>query len=361
MINSSLKEVIRENAKEAERIGKLTQRQLAIIYENKWFHLLVPKEYGGKEMDLPGFALFMEELACIDGSFAWNVNLGAGANMFAGYLDQKVAKDIFSNPETCIAGSGAVSGIAKKGKDYYHIEGYWKYASGSSHANFFSLNALLVDEIKEGAFSSFIVPRSAVEVLDTWKTTGLKATASHDFKIKGFEVSNYNAFDLLKPSQNCTGVLYRFPFQLLAEINMLVMSLGLAKRFVELAKEVALHKIINEKEISLLEFPLFKKRLEKNELEFLGIREKVFESLYLLWDKFTAGDSVLLREQEAFTQLVLKSAERSRQLVDMIYPFMGMNTVFESSEIGRVWRDFKVASQHALISPARLSTNMFLM
>lgn len=354
MINSSLERAIREEAKEAERIGKLTQRQLAIIYENKWFHLLVPKEYGGKEMDLPEFARFMEELACVDGSFAWNVNLGAGANMFAGYLDKKVAQDIFSNPETCIAGSGAVSGIAKKEKDHYRIEGYWKYASGSAHANFFSLNATLVDDKKEEAFSSFIVPRSAVEVLDTWKTTGLKATASHDFKIKGFEVLSHYAFDLLKPSQNCTGVLYLFPFQLLAEINMLVMSLGLAKRFVELAKEVALHKIINEKKISLLELPIFKKNIETHELEFLEIREKVFELLHLLWDRFAAGDSVLLGEQEAFTRLVLQSAEQSRKLVDMIYPFMGMNTVFESSEINRVWRDFKVASQHALISPTRI-------
>lgn len=354
MINSSLKEVIREESKEAERIGKLSPRQLAIIYENKWFHLLVPKEFGGKEMDLPEFALFMEELASIDGSFAWNVNLGAGANMFAGYLDKKIAQDIFSNPEACIAGSGAISGIAKKEKDHYSIKGYWKYASGSAHANFFSLNAVLVDDEKEGAFSSFIVPRNAVEILDTWKTTGLKATASHDFKIEGFDISERYAFDLLKPSQNCTGVLYRFPFQLLAEINMLVMSLGLAKHFLELAKQIALHKIIKEKEISIAELPPFKKLIEKRESEFLEVREKVFEAIHLLWDKCFAGDLVLLQEQESFTQLVLQSADQSRQLVDALYPFMGMDTVFESSEINRVWRDFKVASQHALISPIRI-------
>ena len=165
MINSSLIDAIREEAQEAERIGELSSRQLAIIYENRWFHLLVPKEYGGKEMDLPEFALLMEALANIDGSFAWNVNLGAGANMFAGYLDKKVAKDIFSDSETCIAGSGAISGTAKKEKDSYLINGYWKYASGSAQANFFSLNATLVDEKKEGAFSSFIVPKSITLII----------------------------------------------------------------------------------------------------------------------------------------------------------------------------------------------------
>ncbi len=354
MINSSIIDTIREEAEEAERIKKLSPKQLAIIYENKWFHLLVPKEYGGKEMDLPEFALLMEELASIDGSFAWNVNLGAGANMFAGYLDKAVAKDIFSNPEACIAGSGAISGIAKKEREHYRIDGHWKYASGSTHANFFSLNAALVDEKEEGAFSSFIVPRGAVEILDTWKTTGLRATASHDFKVEDFKISERYAFDLLKPSQNCTGVLYRFPFRLLAEINMLVVSLGLAKRFLELVKQVALHKTIREYEIGLSELPMYKKLIEKHEVEFLEARIKVFDLLHILWDKSVSGDLISLQEQNSFAQSVLQSAEQSRQLVDALYPFMGMHTVFESSELNRVWRDFKVASQHALISPIRI-------
>ncbi|HLT42660.1 MAG TPA: acyl-CoA dehydrogenase family protein [Sphingobacteriaceae bacterium] len=354
MINSPLKEIIRSEAIIAEKTGKLTPKQLAIIYENKWFHLLVPEQYGGMEMDLPSFALFMEELAIVDGSFAWNVNLGAGANMFAGYMSNNVAETIFRDPKACIAGSGAASGTATKAGDHYIIQGYWKYASGSAHANFFSLNAKILNEEGEdtGIFSSFIVPVHDVQNLNTWKTTGLRATASNDFKVESKKVPLGYSFDLQKPSPTNNGVLYRFPFQILAEINMLVMSTGLAKRFLELAKEIAEQKKkIKGGEVELVENWSYKNSWEKHEGEFIQDRDKVFSSLSNLWNKANQRDSISTEEQVSFTHEVLRCAESSRKLVDVLYPFMGMHTVFESSEINRVWRDFKVASQHYLISP----------
>lgn len=354
MLNNALKEIIRSEAVVAEKTGGLTDKQLEIIYENKWFHLLVPKEYGGEEMDLPSFALLMEQFAVIDGSFAWNVNLGAGANMFAGYMDRETAMGIFRDPKTCIAGSGAVSGIAKRVGDQFIIDGQWKYASGSGHANFFSLNALLEEgEGQSVEFSSFIVPVQDVELLDTWKTSGLKASASHDFKVEGAEIPATYAFDLLKPSPNNTGLLYRFSFQILAEINMLVMSTGLAIRFLELVKEIANHQIVRNENRVLAEHPRYKRVLDHNENEFSQARLIVFRSLDLLWEKSGKGEEILLEEQKAFTHEILEAAEKSRQLVDSLSAFMGMHMVFEATEINRVWRDFKTASQHALLSPAR--------
>src|SRR5690606_38189106 len=113
-ISTTEKEIISQEAPSAEKLGKLTNAQLDVIYRNRWFHLLVPKSLGGDEMALPQFARFMETLAIIDGSFAWNVNLGAGANMFAGFMDQPIAAEIFSSERACVAGSGAVGGTAKR-------------------------------------------------------------------------------------------------------------------------------------------------------------------------------------------------------------------------------------------------------
>src|SRR5690606_27735667 len=108
--------------------------------------------------------------------------LGAGANMFAGFMDQGIASEIFKSEKTCIAGSGAVTGTAKIKDDGYIISGYWKYASGSAHANYFSLNALLED-YETGEYASFIVPSEEVKVLNTWNVFGMKATSSCDFSV----------------------------------------------------------------------------------------------------------------------------------------------------------------------------------
>lgn len=346
------KKLIQNEALEAEQKGGLSPAQLDLIYEKRWFHLLVPKNCGGKELSLPMFSHFMEEVAAVDGSFAWAINLGAGANMFAGYLSQSTAQDLFTSPKTCIAGSGAIGGTAIKENKGYHIDGHWKYASGSGHANYFSLNAY-VDEEKT-TVKSFLVPEKAVECIDTWKVFGLKATGSLEFKVENAWVPESYCFDLQNPSPWAAGALYRFPFNTLAEINMLVMTTGMAKHFMQLAEEITRQKTVGslQKEV-LWTHPHFKLVFEKMKANFEAKRKYVFEQLEDLWLKTEGKKTIPPEALTEFTQSVLQSAEAARNLVDGLYPFLGLNPVFTESSIGKVYQDFKVGSQHALLSPLR--------
>lgn len=356
MLTSEEIQLIRNEVQIAEKSGKPTKNQLNLIYKKRWFHLLVPKSMGGKEMPLPAFARFMEKLASVDGSFAWTVNLGAGANMFAGYMEEQTAKKIFASEKTCVAGSGAVGGTATKKDDGYIINGIWKYASGATHASFFSLNATIAGE--ENLVRSFLVPAAQVKILDTWNVTGLKATASCDFKVENQWVPENYGFNLQTPSSSIKSVLYRFPFNTLAEINMLVILTGLAIHFKELSIEIVKHKTFFGKNpgsnIKIYESNIFQAVLTEVDADFNAKREKTFTVLDRLWEKTEANKEVEEAEKDEFTKTVLQTANATRNLIDKLYPFLGMNVIFEDSEIGRVYRDFKVASQHVLLSPMRL-------
>jgi len=354
-IQPNEKLIIQEEALAAEKLGRLTNKQLSLIYENKWFHLLVPKALGGAEMDLPQFAYFVEELAMVDGSFAWNVNLGAGANMFSGFMEPDLALKLFRNERTCVAGSGAVSGTALKHNDGYIINGSWKYASGSAHANLISLNAILEDD-REERYASFLVPADEVQILDTWNVFGMKATSSCDFIVQDVWVPEKYLFDLQTASPTTATSLYRFPFMLLAEINMLVMATGLAIRFLELSKDLATKKILkyNKQETKsyLIDHPDYASSLKKVESLFKEKRKITFDLLDKIWQEIDAEIIVSDNLSSDFSNSVAETADASRQLVDTLYPYAGMNVVFEGSEISRVYRDFKVASQHGILSPA---------
>lgn len=344
--------LIKEESILAEKQGKLTTKQLQLIYKKAWFHLLVPENIGEKELSLPDFARFMEELASVDGSFAWAINLGAGANMFAGYMEQHTAKTIFIPKETCVAGSGAVGGTATKENNGYLINGHWKYASGAAHATFFSLNA----EIKgEDVVKSFLVPAKEVKLLSTWNVSGLKATGSCEFKIENAWVPHAYCFDLQQASPWVDSPLYRFPFYTLAEINMLVMLTGLAIQFQKLGLEIVKEKaVFDDKEGNkIYEDALFRRLSDEVDQVFCTKRRQTFELLDKLWLKTKAEKAISDLEKEEFTKAVIQTAIAARNMVDQLYPFLGMNVIFESSEIGRVYRDFKVASQHALLSPIR--------
>lgn len=344
--------IIRKEAPKAIEKRGLTATQLKLIYQKRWFHLLVPKTCGGTEMSLPDFSLFMEKLAVLDGSFAWAINLGAGANMFAGYMQQETAKKIFASAQTCIAGSGAVGGKAVKVRDGYCINGHWKYASGSGHANFFSLNA----QIEGGeTVKSFIIPSDKVTCLDTWKVIGLQATGSCEFKVENAWVPENYCFDLQNVSPWNDATLFHFPFNTLAEINMLVMVTGLAIRFRELVEEIAAQKLVGPSGSSqkIAEHPQFQKEFSiKNKL-FEEKRSRVFDQLQVLWNAIEKRQNIPEQQQHIFTQTVLETATAARNLVDGLYPFLGMNPVFQQAIVGQVYCDFKVASQHALLSPLR--------
>lgn len=300
-------------------------------------------------MDLPAFALFMEELARVDGAFAWCVNLGAGANLFSGFMEPSLASELFADSTACVAGSGMVSGMVVEEGSNYRVNGTWKYASGAAHATLFSLNAPLSNQSGTSVVS-FLIPKSGVLVQDTWHVLGLKASGSNDFEVPGTLVPKDYAFSLLGPSKHQKGTLYRFPFMVLAEINMLVMLTGLCMRFAELSFAYLEERKASHASSAIQCFSDFKRMNQACESAFLESRKVVFKQLERIWQKVSLQMQVEDTELTEFSTAVNTCAQKSREWVDALYPFLGMEVVF-GTELNRVWRDFKTGSQHALLRP----------
>ncbi len=145
-ISPGLTDLISKFSAEAEKLGRLHPAQLDLIYQQGWFKLFVPRQYGGLELGLPEALQVEEALAWADGSTGWTVTLCSGANWFIGFLQPEQAKNIFEDPKVCLAGSGHPSGTAKLIKNGYEINGYWSYATGAPHATIFTANCVIQKE-----------------------------------------------------------------------------------------------------------------------------------------------------------------------------------------------------------------------
>jgi alkylation response protein AidB-like acyl-CoA dehydrogenase len=152
---------MRNVAAEAEQLKQLHPVQLAIIHEEKWFQLFVPKQYDGLALQLPNALQMEEALAWTDGSVGWTVTLCAGAGWFVGFFDPGTAASIFNNPTVCLAGSGKTTGIAKVTNGGYEITGKWDYATGANHATAFTANCMIEENnvlLKNADGSPVIIP-----------------------------------------------------------------------------------------------------------------------------------------------------------------------------------------------------------
>lgn len=349
--------LIRQQTFENEKAGHLTEPLLNLIYEKEWLKIMIPKACGGKDWPLPRIVQLFETLAYADGNLGWCINLGAGANLFAGYLEQETAVQIFSNPKIWCAGSGAASGKAFREKGGYRVSGKWKYASGSLHATHLTANCFIYDEsglpISEDGnqvFRSFIFPAEEANILDTWHTTGLKATNSNDFESENIFVPDNHVFSLLSPSPFAESPLFKFPFDSLAVINMACMPTGIALHFLELFENLMASKKPLHSQKKLGKQEVVKTVFENCKNKLSQARIAMYKALEEAWEPYAKGGEASEKSLENLTIKARLAAKTAREILFELFPMCGMSILYTENPLNKVWRDLSVAGQHYLLA-----------
>ncbi|MES2263677.1 MAG: acyl-CoA dehydrogenase [Pseudomonadota bacterium] len=342
----------------ADLAGVPQPLQRALIHRRGWMRMLAPRAAGGMELALPAVVRLEEEIASLDGSLAWVATLCAGAGWFTGFLPPDLAREIVATPRLCIAGSGAPTGFADRDGDGYRLTGRWDYASGAPMATHFTLNAVLrehgetvVDDAGAARIRAFIVPARHVQIVPTWGSIGLRATASHSYAIDGQWVPSSHGFIIDAACATADGPLYRFPFMSLAFVTLTANLAGMAAHFIDLAQAVIAKRRQAVTGIPLGDVPEVAARLRQARHDLGAARAHFYELLDRAWELVAGGEAVCAADALAIQSASLTLVQAARLPVDGLYPYCGLQAAHELSDINRVWRDFHTATQHALLLP----------
>jgi alkylation response protein AidB-like acyl-CoA dehydrogenase len=334
--------------------------QQALLHRRGWLRMLAPAAVGGAELPLPEVVRLEEAVARLDGSAAWTLTLCAGAGWFAGFLPPRLAREILATRRVCLAGSGAPTGYADREGEGYRVTGYWDYASGAPMATHFTFNAVLrrdgevlLDEHGKPRIRAFVVPAALVERDPTWRSMGLRATASDSYRMTARWVSAEHAFEIDPARAVAQGPLYRFPFLAFAYVTLAANVAGMAWHFVELAHECIAKRRnrFAEDNSRLIDAPQVAAVLEATRARLHDVRTRVYVALDEAWGSAAGEGRVSGAQAEALESLSIEWVAASRAAVDTLFPYCGLYAAREDSEINRVWRDFHTASQHALLMP----------
>ena len=350
---------IARHAAFADEARWLHPAQQALIHERDWLRMLAPRAVGGVELPLPEVVRLEEAIARIDGSMGWTVTLCAGAGWFAGFLDPQLARAIMATESVCLAGSGAPTGVAEREGEGWRIDGLWDYASGAPMATHFTFNALLrehgqplLDARGQPRIQAFVVPAALVGIVPNWRTLGLRATASHAYKIERQWVHARHGFLIDPACASAPGPLYRFPFLAFAFVTLAANVAGMGAHFIDLARESLGHrrKRFGDGE-ALIGVPAVRAALDGAAAGLASARAEVLAMLDANWAQVAAGGQLADVDAERLQALSLAWVNAARRAVDSLYPYCGLYAAREDSPINRVWRDFHTASQHALLTP----------
>ena len=173
-------DLVRDASDETERIRRLPDALVAALRETGINRLFVPRALGGVEAPISDVMDIMERIAAADGSAGWCAAIGAGSNVFAGYLPKAGAAAVFADPDqgnaTMFAPVGRVTGEPGRTK----LSGRWPFTSNCLHSGWAGLSSLFqqgeaVDPVPRVVF----VPMTSLKIEDTWDVVGLRGTGSH--------------------------------------------------------------------------------------------------------------------------------------------------------------------------------------
>lgn len=201
-IATDLANAFRSRAADYDRTGAFPEENYRDMRAAGYLAAPVPEELGGLGADLLTMARAQQALArgCASTALAVNMHLfqvGTTADNFRGGntavepLLRRIAAEgivIASNgAEAIVAGEWTPSTTAERKNGGYVVNGRKFFCSQAPGADIFRF---LARDVETGETLLFGAPRSTpgISIVETWDTTGMRATASHDLVIDNVEL-----------------------------------------------------------------------------------------------------------------------------------------------------------------------------
>jgi hypothetical protein len=125
---------IQAMADEIEQARRLPPQLVHEMQRAGVFRMAMPRAWGGPELDFLTQIRVIEELSIADASAGWCAMIGVDGGYMTAYIDQAVARDMYSDIDSVTAITFAPPGKAVKTRDGFIVNGRWPFASGCQHA-----------------------------------------------------------------------------------------------------------------------------------------------------------------------------------------------------------------------------------
>ncbi len=358
----ALAPLVRECRAAIERERRLPDALVQAFVAAGFMRVKLPACLGGVGGGHPVTAIrIVEEVSRADGAAGWNLCLGLGQAIYAGFMREETARAIWAeNPDTIIAGGINPPGRAIVQPGGYRVSGRFGFASGCHQATRLFGNCRIYDDEQSHsrrnpdgspAMRFMLFRPEECEILDTWHTGGLRGTGSNDVAVRDRFVPEELSFSLNDPAWPADP-LYRFPFY--TQGSLAGVALGLARGAIDALIELAQAKTPTGQTSLLRERAAVQADVARAEALWRSSRAYLFEALDEAWQTALRGDPPS-REQRVQIRLAnIYAGEASARAVDLMYNAAGATAIYEASPLERHFRDVHVAVQHFLLQGVQI-------
>jgi alkylation response protein AidB-like acyl-CoA dehydrogenase len=340
-------------ADEIERTRRLTDALLGRLHDSRLFRMLLPRSAGGDETEPAVYVAAIEELARHDGSIGWNAFVANSSSLLAAYLEPEANRAIFADPRSTIAWGPPNGSRAIAVEGGYRVTGKWDFASGCRQARWMGAHCHVVEAdgtLRLNRFGrpterTLLFPATEATLLDTWKTIGLRGTASDSYCVNDLFVPEAFSGTREDPTlRRERGPLYAFTMQSLYATGVAAVALGIARamlsEFVMLASRKAPRGLAR-----LADNAVVQADVARAEARLGSARAYLIETLITLYAQADHAAPIEISDRARVRLACTSAIQGAIEVADFAYKGAGVDAIFPGSPFERRFRDIHTLSQ----------------
>jgi indole-3-acetate monooxygenase len=353
---------IRAAGDEMEQMRRIPPHLAQAIKDAGVFGMVLPRSWGAPELDPLMQIRVIEAIALAEGSAGWCAMIGCDSGYITAFLDEHVAREMYRDIWVATAATATATGQATPVGGGYRVSGRFPFASGCQHCEWVWVGCNVVDN-GTPCVSAAGIPETRTcflrladcEIIDTWYTTGLRGTGSHDLAVHDVFVPAERTFSFL--DQNLVkrpGPLYAYPLMFLAKGA--APALGIARHAIDVVVENAARKparrmILGERgePAKLLRDEAFvQDSVARAETTLGAARSYLFDVIDDLWETLVKQDKPSAYQQARFITAYTHVVAQCAEAVQLVYKASGGTAVYQSGALDRCLRDVLTMNQHLM-------------
>lgn len=351
----ALTPLIESSRDEIERERRLPPPLIAAMLEADLFRMLLPRPFGGAEVDPPSFVRVVEAVARIDGSAAWVLCQTSVTAMVAARIPAEAAREMWRDRRTILAWGPSTDAKAIAVPGGFRVSGSFAFASGCRHATWLGGDCTVCNadgtprrsDSGRPVMRRILFPAENAAMRDIWHVIGLRGTGSDGYTITDLFVPE--AFSVAR-IDDPDGLHYRSPLYAVSTYSMFacgfaMLALGLARSLLQSYIDLAKSKTPRGYASTLRDDGVTQDAIGIAEARLRAARIFLLSALDDAWAEAQAVGEVSLDRRMAIRLAGTHAIREARAIAEVAYDGAGTTAVFASGAFERRFRDINTVAQ----------------
>jgi alkylation response protein AidB-like acyl-CoA dehydrogenase len=188
-------------------------------------------------------------------------------------------------------------------------------------------------------------PAAVTEIIDTWDSTGLRGTASHDYAVTDVFVPDTHVAWFQDPPRH-DGALYRMPPVAMFATFIGAVPLGIARHALDEFVTLTQTKTPVLSTGVIADHAGVQATMGRARASIAAARAYLRDSLADVWQRVEAGQAPTMADRGSLWLAATHAAHTAVAAIETLYTAGGSSSVYASSPLDRCLRDARTATQH---------------